>query len=195
MIRLLIFIFSIVFFAAAATILLTLGQSVHVEAFGWRMDAPAGVAGAAIALFLGAFGLLVSLYKDFTSMRRRRVLRGVLKRREKGVDTLVEAATARARADFEKAGKLAQKASKLLDRDDVLALFAAPPAPEPEPVEIDIDLEPEAETKPSAAIEPVPAAEAAPAALPAPANALQEAPERLAEETLDRDAAAARRVS
>jgi hypothetical protein len=189
MIRLLIFILSIAFFAAAATILLTLGQSVHVEAFGWKMDAPAGVAGAAAALFLGAFGLLVSLYKDFTAMRRRRVLRGVLKRREKGVDALVEAASAHARADYPKAGKLAQKASKLLDRDDVLSLFAAPSAPEPAPVEIAIDLEPVGEPTPAAAIEP------GPAALPAPLDEAAEAPERLAEETLDRDAAAARRVS
>jgi hypothetical protein len=189
MLRLLIFILSIVFFAALATILLTLGQSVHVEAFGWKLDAPAGVAGAAVALFLGAFGLVVSLYKDFTGMRRRRVLRGVLKRREKGVDTLVEAASAHARADYPKAGKLAQKASKLLDRDDVLALFAAPPAPEYAPVDIAIDPDPVEETKPVATDEP------APAALPAPLDEPAEAPERLAEETLDRDAAAARRVS
>lgn len=188
MIRLLIFIFSVVFFAAAVTILLTLGEAVHIEAFGWRMDPPAGVAAAVIALVLGAFGLLVSLYKDFTGMRRRRVLRGVLKRREKGVDTLVEAATAHARAEYAKAGKLSQKASKLLDRDDVIALFAAPIAPGPAPVRIEIDLDRHAE--PEAVTKAPPAPEPAPEALPLP-----EAPERLAEEALDRDAAAARGVS
>lgn len=195
MIRLLIFILSVVFFAAAVTILLTLGQAVHIEAFGWRMDVPAGLAAAFVALVLGAFGLLVSLYKDFTGMRRRRVLRGVLKRREKGVDALVEAAAAHARADFAKAGKLSQKASKLLDRDDVIALFAAPAAPAPASVETDIDRAPPADPDdaPEAAPEPPPALAPAPApaALPPPA----ETPESLAEDTLDRDAAAARRVS
>lgn len=195
MIRLLIFILSIVFFAALATILLTLGQSVHVEAFGWKMDAPAGVAGAGAALFLGAFGFLVSLYKDFTALRRRRVLRGVLRRREKGVDALVEATAAHARADFSKAGKLAQKASKLLDRDDIVALLAAPPAPEPAPVEIDLDLAPPDEAERLAASGPAIPAEPAPAALPAPLDAPAETEERRAEEALDRDANAARRVS
>ena len=189
MIRLLIFILSVVFFAAAATILLTLGQSVHVEAFGWKMDAPAGLAGAFVALVLGAFGLIVSLYKDFTGMRRRRVLRGVLKRREKGVDTLVEASSAHARADYAKAGKLAHKASKLLDRDDILALFAAPLRPEAAPVELEIDLEPEPEAPVAKEIEAQPIPEPAPAALPPPPEALGP------EEALDRDANAARRVS
>ncbi|HBS30188.1 MAG TPA: hypothetical protein DEA40_00335 [Parvularcula sp.] len=195
MLRLLIFIFSIVFFAAAATILLTLGQSVQVAAFGWKMDAPAGVAGAAVALFLGVFGLLVSLYKDIAGMRRRRVLRGVLRRREKGVDALVEAAAAHARADYHKAGKLSQKASKLLDRDDVIALFAPPSAPEPAPVEIEVELDPAADASPAAAPLLDAPADAAPAALPAPPAEPAWAPEQDAEEALDRDADAARRVS
>lgn len=193
MIRLLIFILSVVFFAAALTILLTLGQSVQIAAFGWKMDVPAGVAAAFVALVLGAFGLLISLYKDFTGMRRRRVLRGVLKRREKGVEALVGAASAHVRADYAKAAKLAQKASKLLDRDDVIALFAAPASrqvePETEPVEIEIELEPEAETPTAPVIEAQPAPEPAPAALPPPA----ETPDP--QETLDRGANAARRVS
>lgn len=191
MLRLLIFILSVVFFAAAATILLTLGQAVHVEAFGWKLDVPAGVAGAVIALTLGAVGLLVSLYKDAMGMRRRRVLRGVLKRREKGVDLLVEAASAQARADTAKAGKLAQKAARLLDRKDVIALFAAPPAVQSAPVEIERDPEPEAETAAIEEIEPEKPPEPILAALPAPA----EAPDLNAEEALDRDANAARRVS
>lgn len=189
MIRLLIFMLSVVFFAAAATMLLTLGQSVRIEAFGWKLDAPAGVAGAFVALVLGAVGLLVSLYKDFTGMRRRRVLRGVLKRREKGVDALVEAASAHARADYAKAGKLAQKASKLLDRDNVGALFAAPAEPQQAAVEIAVDLEPEPEAPAVPEIEAQPVPEPAPPALPAP----PEAPDP--EATLDRDANAARRVS
>ena len=200
MIRLLIFILSAVFFAAAATILLTLGQRVSVEAFGWKMDAPAGVAGAFIALVLGSFGLLVSLYKDFTGMRRRRVLRGVLRRREKGVAALVEAAQAHARADYTRAGKLSRKASKLLDRDDIAALFAAPP-PAPgvtqdslaDEVEIEVELEPGAE--PEEAPAPPPALPEPPSPVAPPAPVVPTAGPPDPEESLDRDAAAARRVN
>lgn len=204
MIRLLIFILSVVFFAAAATILLTLGQRVSVEAFGWKMDAPAGVAGAFIALFFAAFGLLVSLYKDFTGMRRRRVLRGVLRRREKGVAALVEAAQAHARAEYPKAAKHARKASKLLDRDDVAVLFAAPPpAPDvtletiPDDIEIEVELEPGgAEPEEAAAPSPALPEPPPPAALPSPAAPTAGPPDTPdPEESLDRDAAAARRVN
>jgi hypothetical protein len=193
MLRLLIFIFSVVFFAAAVTILLTLGETVHVEAFGWSIDPPAGVAGVIVAFVLGAVALLVSLYKDFTGLRRRRVLRGVLKRREKGVDALVDAVGSYMRADYAKAGKHAQKAAKLLDRDNLIALLAPPPAPdpapEPAPVAVEIDPAPPAEAP--AADEPLIAAppDPPPAALPPPAEAPHE------EDALDRDAAAARRVS
>ncbi len=190
MIRLLIFILSAVFFAAAGTILLSLGQRVHVEAFGWKLDAPAGVAGANIAIVVGAFGLLVSLYKDVMGMRRRRVLRGVLKRREKGIDSLLEAAAAHAGAEYAKAEKLAQKASRLLDRDGVNALFA-PPSATAAPAAIDIESAPDLGAPVPAEIPLEQPVAPMPAALPAPA----EAPDRLAEEALDRDAAAARRVS
>lgn len=199
MIRLLTFLLGAIFFAALVTALFSLGAAVHVEAFGWQADPPAGVAAAAFAAVLFAVGLVVSLYKDFISMRRRALLRGVLKRRDKGVDALVEAAGAHQRADHRKAGRLAQKASRLLDRDDFLALFA----PAPAPVEIEVELEPEPELAAAPQPEPPPEPEplAAPVAMPAiappteAAPAPEEPPAPTAEEALDRDIAAARRVS
>jgi hypothetical protein len=200
MIRLLIFLLWVVFAAFVITVVLSPGASVKLEAFGWRLDAPAGVAGGALALLLGATALIVSLWKDWTAMRRRSLLRAVLKRREKGVAALVEAAEAHQAADFKKAEKLSVKAAKLLDRDAVARLFKAPPEPLMEdpaasPAEISA---PEPEPPPSPALIPPPTEEAAsPESGPAPPPDAHAPPPELAdtEEALDRDVAAARRVN
>lgn len=199
MLRLLIFLLWVVFAAFVLTLALSLGQSVKVEAFGWRMDAPAGVAGAALALILAGVALVVSLWKDWTSMRRRSLLRAVLKRREKGVALLIEAVTAHQSGEGGKAEKLSVKAAKLLDRDAVAGLFrAAPaalqteePAPEPEPQAMP-ELEPEPVLIAPPAEEPGPA-EPPP---PPPPDAGASAPENVgADDAADRDVAAARQVS
>jgi uncharacterized membrane-anchored protein len=202
MIRLLIFLLWVVFAAFVITVVLSPGDSVMLEAFGWRLDAPAGVAGGALALLLGATALIVSLWKDWTAMRRRSLLRAVLKRREKGIAALVEAAEAHQAADFKKAEKLSVKAAKLLDRDAVARLFKAPPEPLVEeltaaPAEIAAPV-PEPEPPPSPALIPPPTEEAAsPESEPAPPPDAYAPPPELAdtEEALDRDVAAARRVN
>lgn len=196
MLRLLIFLMWVVFAAFVITLALTLGQSVKVEAFGWRMDAPAGVAAAAFALLLGATGLAVSLWKDWTGMRRRSLLRAVLKRREKGVAAFIDAVEAHQAGDDRRTQKSATKAAKLLDRDAIAGLFRPPPAPaEPEQPEPAIvapqpEPEPQPEPQPPPALIPPPAKEAAPpdAAAPAPEAAD-------ADESFERDIAAARRVN
>lgn len=204
MIRLLIFLLWVVFAAFVITAMLSLGESVKIEAFGWRLDAPAGVAGAGLALFAGAAGLLVSLWRDWTGMRRRGVLRGVLKRRDKGVTALVDAAIAHQAADYRKAEKLAAKAAKLLDRDAVVTLFR--PAPAPAPVEIEIEVPPppplpEPEPEPELLLPPAEDVAAPPETAPEPAplappDAAATPPDEAAiEEALDRDVAAARGVS
>jgi len=206
MIRLLTFLFGAIFFAALVTLLFGLGETVHVEAFGWQADPPAGIAGAFIAALLFAVGLLVSLYKDFAGLRRRAVLRGVIKRREKGVDALVEAVSSHRRADFGKADRLAQKASRLLDRDDILTLFSPTPTPTPTPapapeaaapvaVALEFSHEKSEVAPETAAIAPPAEEQAAPLLSPASEAAPAEDVERRAEEALDRDIAAARRVS
>jgi len=202
MIRLLTFLFGAIFFAALVTLLFGLGETVHVEAFGWQADPPAGIAGAFIAALLFAVGLLVSLYKDFAGLRRRAVLRGVIKRREKGVDALVEAVSSHRRADFGKADRQAQKASRLLDRDDILTLFSPTPTPAPAPeaaapvaVALEFSREKSEVAPETAAIAPPAEEQAAPLLSPASEAAPAEDVERRAEEALDRDIAAARRVS
>jgi len=202
MLRLLIFLLWVVFAAFAVTVLLTFGEAVKIEAFGWRMDVPAGVAGAALALLLAATALVVSLWNGWSALRRRSLLRAALKRREKGVAALVEAARAHQAADYRTSGRLAGKAAKLLDRDAIATLFAAPA-----PVEIELDLPPpEAETQPPVeedrtALAPPAEEVSAPALIaqspqPAPPDAGAVAPEQAdAEDAQDRTIAAARQIS
>lgn len=205
MLRLLIFLLWVVFAAFAVTVLLTLGEAVKIEAFGWRMDVPAGVAGAALALLLAATALVVSLWNGWSALRRRSLLRAVLKRREKGVAALVEAALAHQAADYRKSERLAGKAAKLLDRDAIATLFAAPA-----PVEIELDPPPpEAGTEPpdeedeTVLAPPVEEVSAPPLIerstepdAPAPPDAGAIAPEQAdAEDARDRTVAAARQIS
>ncbi len=188
MLRLLRFILAAVMLAAAITLMFSLGEGVHVEAFGWKADAPAGFAAGVIALTLFAVAFLVSLYKDLTGLRRRAMLRGVIKRREKGVDTLVAAALAQQGADFDKAKRLAEKASRLLDRDDVIGLFRRPDeAAAPVAIDPALALDRVGPEPAIAAIDPPVEEPQPPAALPSP--------DSRAEEALDRDIDAARRVS
>lgn len=202
MIRLLIFIFAVVFFAAAATLLFSLGDTVRVEAFGWKADAPAGIAGAFAALLFGAVAAIVSIVKDITAIRRRSALRQIIKRRNRGVDALVEAAAALGAGKDARALSLSLKAARLLDRDDVAALFAPVPAPqraggvdpEPETDEArDTALQKRVVPSPQEALTPAPM----PLSLPdGVSDGVRETVAALeAEEALDRDAAAARRVS
>lgn len=204
MLRLLIFLLWVVFAAFIVTLALTLGESVKVEAFGWRMDAPAGVAAAALLLLLGATALLVSLWKDWTGMRRRGLLRAVLKRREKGVAAFVEAVEAHRAGDNRRTQKLATKAAKLLDRDAIAGLFKPPPEPlkeESAPQEI----LPE-DTAPAAIAAPEPQQGPAPRPalippptdepVPPPPDAAASAPDKGdADNAFERDIAAARRVN
>ena len=206
MLRLLIFLLWVVFAAFAVTLVLALGASVKIEAFGWRMDAPAGVAGFAVALLLGLTALAVSLWKDWTAMRRRSLLRSVLKRREKGVAAFVEAVEAHRAGDDRQAQKLATKAAKLLDRDAIAGLFRRPPEPateEPAPEEIALEDRSPAEIaapepEPEPALQPAPTRIPPPAddAAPPPPDAYAPPPDEAdADDAFDRDIAAARRVN
>ncbi len=212
MLRLLIFLLWVVFAAFLVTLALTFGESVKVEAFGWRMDAPAGVAAGALALLLAVTALIVSLWKDWTAMRRRGLLRAVLKRREKGVAAFVEAVEAHRAGDERRTEKLATKAAKLLDRDVIAGLFRPPPEPvkeepapeetapeHPAPAEIAAP-EPQPEPEPEPQIPPRPAAPVLPPpadeAAPPPPDAAASAPDKVdAEDAFERDIAAARRVN
>ncbi|MDZ7629409.1 MAG: heme biosynthesis HemY N-terminal domain-containing protein [Parvularculaceae bacterium] len=181
MLRLLIFIFFAALIALGVVALLTLGETVKVEAFGWKIDAPPGLAAVTIAAILGATALLAGLWKDFVHLRRRGVLRGVLKRREKGVDILLEAVRARADANSERAAKLAAKAARLLDRDAIASLFALE---EPAPVPVSPKNDPPPASDP-------PTEKIA----PPPESLLPPVSEESADESLDRDVDAARRVN
>lgn len=178
MLRLLIFVFFAALVALGVVALLTLGETVKVEAFGWKIDAPPGLAALAVAAVLGMTALLAGLWKDFVHLRRRAVLRGVLKRREKGIDHLLEALAARAGANPDKAVKLAAKAARLLDRDAINAMFG-PDAPEP------VRVTPKSDPPPTI----IPPAEQLPPPEPPPPPAAS------ADESLDRDVDAARRVN
>lgn len=129
MIRLLIFLLWIVFFAALLTLLFTLKSEVSAEAFGWRFDVPLGVLLGALAgfsaLLIGATALIKDALKAPGSSRARRAAR----RRETGLAALAKGFEALSAGDPAGARKAADAAGKALGEAAVVRLLAAEAAP------------------------------------------------------------------
>jgi HemY protein len=125
MIRILIFIGWVIFFAAALTALLSLRETASIEAFGWRMELPIGVAAASLlascALLFGA----ASLTGEALTARRRAAARRDALRREKGLAAVTKGLDAIAAGDAAAARRQAAIAGKALGGAPVARLIAA----------------------------------------------------------------------
>lgn len=125
MIRLLIFILFVIFFAAIVTAFFVLPGRIPVDAFGWRMDVPAGVAVIAAALFVAVIFLVASTLKDLVGAPRAARARKEIAKREKGLAAVTRGLEAIAAGDGALARREAASASKALGGAPVAKLIAA----------------------------------------------------------------------
>lgn len=125
MIRLLIFILWVIFFAIVLTAFFAIKSRIPLEAFGWRMDLPAGVALAAVALFAAIIFILTSTAKDLLGAPRAARARKELEKREKGLAAVTRGLEAIAAGDGALARREAASASKALGGAPVTKLIAA----------------------------------------------------------------------
>lgn len=125
MIRLLIFVLWIIFFAAALTALSSVRSALPVEAFGWKMDIPAGLA-LAVALFLAVLvALATSILKDLVGAPTAARARKAIDLREKGLKAITRGLEAIAIGDGAAAKREADRAAKALGGAPVTKLIAA----------------------------------------------------------------------
>lgn len=125
MIRILIFVLWVVLFAAALTLLFSLRTATPVEAFGWRMDVPAGLALSAALVFAGAVALATSVVKDLTWAPKAARARRDVERREKGLAAVTRGLEAIAVGDGAAARREAGRAARALGAAPVARLIAA----------------------------------------------------------------------
>lgn len=125
MIRVLIFIIWVVFFAALLTLLLSVRSAVSAEAFGWRFDLPAGVAASLAiglaAILIGATALLKDAFGAAKSARARKAIA----RRERGLAAMTKGLEALAAGDGPAARRQAELAAKALGGAAVTKLLTA----------------------------------------------------------------------
>lgn len=125
MIRLLIFLLWIVFFAVMLTLLISNRSAIAAEAFGWRMDIPAGVAALVTLALAGLVALGTSVLKDFAGAPKAARARREIEKREKGLAALTKGLEAIAAGDGAAARREAQAAAKSLGAAPVTKLIAA----------------------------------------------------------------------
>lgn len=125
MIRILIFVLWVVLFAAALTLLFSFRATMPLEAFGWRMDVPAGLALFAAVLFTGAVALATSVVKDLTGAPKAARARKGVAQREKGLAAVTRGLEAIAVGDGAAARREAERAAKALGAAPVARLIAA----------------------------------------------------------------------
>ncbi len=125
MIRILIFILWIIFFAAALTLLFSLRAAVPVEAFGWRMDIPSGLAILAAVSLSALVAMGTSAIKDMLAAPKLARARKELERREKGVAAIAKGFDAIAAGDAAAAMREARTAEKTLGAAAAARLLTA----------------------------------------------------------------------
>ncbi len=125
MIRILIFLLGVVFFAGAITLLASFDSRITGEAFGLRFDGPSGlILGAAIAAFLAAI-YLTHKVKDIMAWPAKLRAREAAARRERGVAALTRGLEAVAVGDGEDAAHHARIARRHLDDVALTRLLTA----------------------------------------------------------------------
>lgn len=125
MIRLLIFVLWIVFFAAALTALFGVRPTFPVEALGWKMDVPAGLAFVAALFFAATVALATSIVKDFAAAPKTARARKAIEEREKGLAAIARGLEAIAIGDGRAARREAERAAKALGGAPAARLIAA----------------------------------------------------------------------
>lgn len=125
MIRLLIFLLWIVFFAVMLTLLISSRSAIAAEAFGWRMEIPAGLAALGALAFAGIVALGTSVLKDFAAAPKAARARREIEKREKGLAALTKGLEAIAAGDGAAARREAQAAARSLGAAPVTKLIAA----------------------------------------------------------------------
>lgn len=125
MIRLLIFVLWIIFFAAALTALFAVRSAFPVEAFGWKMEIPAGLAFVIALFFAATVALATSLLKDIVSAPRAARARKAIELRESGLAAVTRGLEAIASGDGAAAKREADRAAKALAGAPVAKLIAA----------------------------------------------------------------------
>jgi len=125
MIRLLIFALWVIFFAAALTTLFAVRMAFPVEAFGWKMDVPAGLAFAIVLFFAAMVAIATSVLKDLVGAPKAARARKAIELREKGLAALTRSLEAIAAGDGAAAKREADRATKALAGAPVAKLIAA----------------------------------------------------------------------
>lgn len=125
MIRLLIFLLWVVLIAAVLTLLFSIRSSIPFEAFGWRMDIPAGVAALCALAFTAVVSLATSTLKDLAGAPKALRIRREIERRERGVAALTRGLESIAAGDGKAARREAQAAARALGSAPVAKLIAA----------------------------------------------------------------------
>lgn len=125
MIRLLIFLLWIVFFAVMLTLLISNRSAIAAEAFGWRMDIPAGLAALVALAITGIVALGTSVLKDFAAAPNAARARREIEKRERGLAALTKGLEAIAAGDGAAARREAQSAARSLGAAPVTKLIAA----------------------------------------------------------------------
>lgn len=125
MIRILIFTVWVIFFAFALTAIFLLDGSVPIEAFGWRMDAPAALVVIAGLIFTAVLIIATSTIKDLAGAPKAARARREIALREKGLSAVTRGLEAIAAGDGAAARREAQVAAKALPAAPVAKLIAA----------------------------------------------------------------------
>ncbi|MEZ5926906.1 MAG: heme biosynthesis HemY N-terminal domain-containing protein [Parvularculaceae bacterium] len=125
MIRILIFILSIVFIAALLTVLAGADGRTTAEAFGLKFDIHTGGAAIIVLLVIGAAIVLTSVYKDLRRLPHDLKIREREAARERGVAALTRGLEAVAVGDAESAQHHARVARRSLPDSSLTRLLAA----------------------------------------------------------------------
>lgn len=125
MIRILIFILSIVFIAALLTVLAGADGRTTAEAFGLKFDIHTGGAAIIVLLVIGAAIILTGVYKDLRRLPHDLKIREREAARERGVAALTRGLEAVAVGDAESAQHHARVARRSLPDSSLTRLLAA----------------------------------------------------------------------
>ena len=125
MIRLLMFFLWVFFFAAILTLLFSIDSVISAEAFGWRLDAPAGGAVAGALLLAAALVGATVVIKDIMAAPGALGARRTATRREKGYRAVTRGLEAIAAGDGRAARNHAERAGKFLGGAAAARILAA----------------------------------------------------------------------
>lgn len=125
MIRILIFLSWVVFFAVVLTLFATFKNPIGIEAFGWRAELPAGAAIVAAIIAIALIALLISVIKDVAIAPKTARARREIERREKGLAAITRGLEAIALGDGAAAKREAMIATRNLKEAPVAKLIAA----------------------------------------------------------------------